>query len=122
MKDPKRFDSKTIKRLLSYLNVYRGQLIVVTICILFSALASAASAMFLQTLIDDYIVPLIGITNPVFTSLITPSTGAGIGFFIFMASMISRTVPFFTVSPTLHLTSMILPGIFDLISMRSPCA
>ncbi len=70
MKDPKRFDSKTIKRLLSYLNVYRGQLIVVTICILFSALASAASSMFLQTLIDDYIVPLIGVTNPVFTSLI----------------------------------------------------
>ena len=70
MKDPKRFDSKTIKRLLSYLKVYKGQLIVVTICILLSALASAASSMFLQTLIDDYIVPLIGVANPVFTSLL----------------------------------------------------
>ncbi len=57
MKNTQRFDSKTIKRLLGYLKVYRNQLIVVTICILLSALASAVSAMFLQTLIDDYIVP-----------------------------------------------------------------
>ena len=70
MKNTKRFDPKTIKRLLSYLKVYKGQLIVVTICILLSALASAASSMFLQTLIDDYIVPLIGVANPEFTSLL----------------------------------------------------
>ena len=70
MKNTQRFDSKTIKRLLGYLKVYRNQLIVVTICILLSALASAVSAMFLQTLIDDYIVPLIGVANPVFTSLL----------------------------------------------------
>lgn len=64
------FNLKTLKRLLSYLKVYQGQLITVTICIVLSAIASAASAMFLQTLIDDYITPLIGIDNPVFTGLL----------------------------------------------------
>lgn len=60
----------TIKRLLSYLKAYRGQLILVTICILFSAVASAASSLFLESLIDDYIMPLIGVSHPVFTGLI----------------------------------------------------
>ena len=64
------FDQKTLKRLLSYMSVYKGRLIIVTVCILLSAVASAASAMFLQTLIDDYIVPLLGMENPVFTGLL----------------------------------------------------
>lgn len=68
--NPQRFDSKTLKRLLTYMKVYKVQLIVVTICILFSAIASAASAMFIQTLIDDYIVPLLGVDNPNFTGLL----------------------------------------------------
>ena len=66
----KQFDKGTVKRLMSYLHPYKFQLIVVTICILFSAIASAASSMFLQTLIDDYIMPLIGVSDPVFTGLL----------------------------------------------------
>ena len=49
---------------------YRGTMIVVTICILLSAVAGAVSSMFLQTLIDSYIVPLLGMDEPVFTGLI----------------------------------------------------
>ena len=55
-----KLDMKTLKRLLSYLKAYKGTLILVTVCILLSALAGAASSMFLQSLIDDYITPLLG--------------------------------------------------------------
>ncbi len=54
-----KLDMKTLKRLLSYLKAYKGTLILVTVCILLSALAGAASSMFLQSLIDDYITPLL---------------------------------------------------------------
>ena len=70
MKEMNRFDPKTLKRLLGYLKPYRGTLVLVTVCIILSALASAASAMFLQTLIDSYIVPLLGQSEPVFTGLV----------------------------------------------------
>ncbi len=69
MTSPK-FDSKTLKRLFSYMKEYRGMMILVVVCILLSALASAISSMFLQTLIDDYITPLLGDENPVFDGLI----------------------------------------------------
>ena len=48
---------------------YRIQLIFVVVCILISSGASAASALFLQTLIDKYIVPMLGQAHPVFTGL-----------------------------------------------------
>ena len=62
-------DMATVKRLLSYMSCYRGQLALVVTCILVSAIASAASSMFLQTLIDDYIVPLLATDAPVWTGL-----------------------------------------------------
>ena len=70
MPEKTQFDSKTLKRLLSYMRQYKKAMALVTVCILLSAIASAASSMFLQTLIDDYIVPLVGQDQPVFTGLI----------------------------------------------------
>ena len=64
------FDKTALRRLFSYMKEYKGQLVFVVICILLSAVASAASSVFLQTLIDDYIVPLLGTDNPVFGGLI----------------------------------------------------
>ena len=64
------FDPKTLRRLFSYMAEYKGQLVFVVICILLSAIASAVSSLFLQTLIDDYIVPLLGESRPVFTGLL----------------------------------------------------
>lgn len=64
-----RFKPGTIKRLFSYMAVYKTQLIFVVISIVISAAAGAASALFLQTLIDNYIVPLLGQTHPVLTGL-----------------------------------------------------
>ena len=69
-KPPAKIDTKTLKRLLTYMKPYRGTMIVVTICILLSAVAGAVSSMFLQTLIDSYIVQLLGMDEPVFTGLI----------------------------------------------------
>ena len=64
------FDTKTLRRLLSYMKDYKGQLLFVVVCILLSAIASAASALFLQSLIDDYITPLLTSSAPVFTQLL----------------------------------------------------
>ena len=50
----------TVKRLFGYIvGPYKLQLIVVLICLVLSALASVAGSLFLQTLIDDYILPLV---------------------------------------------------------------
>lgn len=64
------FDPKALRRLISYMREYKGRLIFVVVCILLSSVAGAVSSMFLQTLIDDYIVPLLGTENPVFTGLL----------------------------------------------------
>ena len=65
-----KIDMKTIKRLLNYMKQYKGTLIFVVVCILISAVAGAASSMFLQTLIDSYITPLLSAADPDFTGLI----------------------------------------------------
>ncbi len=64
------FDLKTLLRLLSYMKDYKGKLIFVVVCILLSSIASAVSSLFLQSLIDDYIVPLLSTSAPVFTELL----------------------------------------------------
>lgn len=64
------------------MKAYKGQLTFVVICILLSAVASAASSVFLQTLIDDYIVPLLGTDNPVFNGLINALITIGIIYLI----------------------------------------
>ena len=60
---------KTAKRLLSYVFKYKGRLVVVLISILASALTGVASSLFLQTLIDDYIEPLLIEAVPNFAGL-----------------------------------------------------
>ncbi len=67
---PPKFDPATLKRLLSYMREYRGSIILIVICILLSSLAGAASVMFLQSLIDDYITPLLTMETPVYTGLL----------------------------------------------------
>lgn len=50
---------KSFVRLLSYMKRYWMQLILVFVCILVSAVAGVAGSTFLQTLIDDYISPML---------------------------------------------------------------
>lgn len=75
MPDPKSMQriknpGKVIKRLLSYFKDYTFRFICVLVCIVISAGASALSAMFIQILIDGYIVPLMGQQNPDYTNLL----------------------------------------------------
>ena len=62
--------SNTVKRLLSYIFHYKLRFFFVLICILVSALTSVASSLYIQTLIDDYITPLLLETDPVFDALL----------------------------------------------------
>ncbi len=66
-KNPK----KTLARLMKYIRKgYGVQFVVVLICILLSAVANVAGSMFLKSLIDDYIAPLLLQASPVFTGLL----------------------------------------------------
>lgn len=65
-----KFNMESFKRLLKYLFKYKWLLLIVIICILFSSVVQVISQLFLQTLIDDYITPLIGVKNPVLDELV----------------------------------------------------
>ena len=61
----------TIKRIIKYItSEYKKELIIVFVCIILSSIASVAGSLFLQTLIDNYITPLLETENPIFTGLI----------------------------------------------------
>src|SRR5690554_2657251 len=59
----------TIKRLLSYVGKYRIRLIFVVVSIIISAFTGAIASLFLRTLIDDYITPLLVQAVPDFSGL-----------------------------------------------------
>ncbi len=65
-----KFDKNTFKRLLKYMSKYKFRYLIVFICIVISSIVQVIGQLFLKTLIDDYIVPLTGIENPVFTPLL----------------------------------------------------
>lgn len=74
---------KTAKRLLKYITKsYKKHLIVVFFCIIISSVAGVAGSMFLGTLIDDYISPLLLESNPVFTGLLKAIITMGIIYLI----------------------------------------
>ena len=61
---------QTVKRLFSYVTKkHKVHFFFVLICILLSAYAGVAGSMFLQTLIDDHIIPLLNQPAPDFTGL-----------------------------------------------------
>ena len=72
-KDPR----GTFTRLLSYMGKYRATMVIVVICIILTAIASAASSASLGRLVDDYITPML--------SQETPDYGPLIRFLIMMA-------------------------------------
>ena len=63
-------EKHTIKRLLGYLKPYRFRLVIVAICIIVSAVVSVAASLFLQTLIDKYISPLLLEATPNYAGLL----------------------------------------------------
>ncbi len=63
-------DGATVKRTFAYMLDYKWQFAVVIVCIIISALVSVASSLFLRTLIDDYITPLLLEEVPDFSGLL----------------------------------------------------
>ena len=57
-------DPGTIKRIFSYIFQYKWRVVAIVVCILIGAAAQAGSALFLQSLIDTYILPMVGESNP----------------------------------------------------------
>ena len=63
-------DMKTAKRLFGYIfKDYKFSFLLVCLLIVLSTVAGVASSVFLGTLIDDYIAPLLQMDTPVFTGL-----------------------------------------------------
>ena len=67
------FNFETVKRLLGYMSQgNKLRIAVVLICITINTIAVVAGSMYLQTLIDKYIAPLIGSDLAAYTALIKP--------------------------------------------------
>lgn len=66
-----KMDFKMLGRVMGYIiKNYKFRLTFVIICIILSTLSSVGGNLYLEVLIDDYIVPLVGMENPVFTELL----------------------------------------------------
>ena len=68
--DKSKINKKTIKNLFKYIRKYKLQLIFVVFSIIVSAFTGAIASLFLRTLIDDYIMPLLIVNNPDFSGLL----------------------------------------------------
>ena len=67
----KKFDFKTIKRLMKIITKkYKIQLIIVFILVILSSLANVSSSLFMERLVDNYITPMLNVENPNFAPLI----------------------------------------------------
>lgn len=67
--------AKIFRRLMAYIfKSYKFHLIFVAICILISVLANVQGTLFMQTLIDEFILPLVKAETPDFTDLLAQIT------------------------------------------------
>lgn len=83
MKDQKKVSSLyVLKRLLTYMvKNYKFSFFIVVVCIVISAVATMQGMLFVQSLVDDYIVPLLDSANPDFKPLARALAGI-VGFYI----------------------------------------
>ena len=90
-KNPKpKMDFKVLGRVMKYIvKNYKFRLAIVIVCIILSSISSVGGNLYLETLIDDYITPLIGKENPVLSNLIH---AIGIMIIIYLIGVISSLV------------------------------
>lgn len=78
----------TLKRLIGYIaKGNKARLVCVFILLIISTVASVSASLFLKSLIDDYIAPLIGQSAPSFAPLLQALTMMGC---IYLAGKIGR--------------------------------
>ena len=73
-KVPQKAAPGTTKRIFGYIFQYKWHVVAIVLCILIGAAAQAGSALFLQSLIDSYILPLVGVKNPDWNPLLRALT------------------------------------------------
>jgi ATP-binding cassette subfamily B multidrug efflux pump len=81
-----RFKKGTLKRLFGYMAEYKFQLIAVVIMIIISAAAGAVSSLFIQQVIDDYIMPMLASGSRDFSGLLRVILSMGV---IFLAGALA---------------------------------
>ncbi len=88
MKNKKQLSSMyVLKRLLTYMvSNYKFSFLMVVICILIGAVATMQGMLFVQSLVDDYIMPLLNSENPDFTSLARALAGIVLFYLIGVAA------------------------------------
>ena len=69
-REKRKIDFTVVKRLFSYISRYKLKLLTVSIFILISSGVTAVSSLFLQVLIDNYISPLLLMSEPNFSGLL----------------------------------------------------
>ena len=85
-----KMDMKILGRVMGYIfKNYKFRMIFVLFCIVFSTISSVAGNLYLETLIDEYIVPLVGAENPVFTGL---TKAVGTMAIIYLVGVISSLI------------------------------
>jgi len=104
MAGPKRYDpavmgkkltmdksqGQTLKRLLGLITKkYKLSFIVVFLCIIVNAVVSAASALFIGNIIDDYITPLLKMSVPDYSDLISAIITMAVIFLVGIVSTLS---------------------------------
>lgn len=77
---------QTIKRLMSYVGKYKIQFIIVIVCIIISAVVNVKGSLFIQTVIDDYIKPMMSTGSRDFTAFSQAIIKMGM---IYLAGIIS---------------------------------
>lgn len=76
-----------LKRLLAYMvKNYKFSFLVVVVCIVIGAFATMQGMLFVQSLVDDYIVPLLNSENPDFTPLAQALSGIVVFYIIGIAA------------------------------------
>lgn len=88
MKNKKQLSSMyVLKRLLTYMvSNYKFSFLMVVICILIGAVATMQGMLFVQSLVDDYIMPLLNSENPDFTPLARTLAGIVLFYLIGVAA------------------------------------
>jgi len=71
----------TLERLMSYISAYKLKLVAVFVAIAVSSVAGVCGSLFIKTLIDDYIAPLLLEANPDFSGLLTTLIIMGVIYF-----------------------------------------
>ncbi len=99
-KPPKpKMDMKSLKRVMGYIfRNYKFRMLFVLFCIVLSTISSVAGNLYLEVLIDEHIVPLVGAENPVFTGLLKAIGTMSIIYLVGVISSLIHTRVMVTIS------------------------